>query len=175
MPSSQDSSSPTLNPVATLGVPIYFSKSSISRNPHIKYWDGTSKQEDCLLHLIMNASSADEYSPEERPSCGPGQVLSFESSPAISGKKETVISSPVVMCWKVPMKVDQKSDDDRGASTEMQSWRKWDQVLDGLSDDVKAEVVEYEQQRLRGEFIGNSFSVPIRSDLDWTRKAFLTC
>jgi len=48
--------------------------------------------------------------------------------------------------------------------------------MDGLSDDVKAEVVaQYEQQRLRGEFIGNSFSVPIRSGLDWTRKAFLTC
>ena len=177
MLTSQDSSSQPANPVATLDVPIYFPKSSVSRNPHIRYWDGTSKQEDCLLYLIMDTPSSDESLPEKRPSCGPGQVLSLENSPGISGKKETVVSPPVVMRWKVPSKVGQnKSDDGRGASTETQSWRKWDQVLDGLSDDVKAEVVaQYEQQRLRGEFIGNSFSVPIRSGLDWTRKAFLTC
>ena len=126
MPSNQDSSSSTLNSVATLNIATYFPKSSVSRNPHIRYWDDTLKQEDCLLYLIIDAPSADESSPEKRPSCGPGQVLSFNSSPDISGKKETVVSPPVVMRWKVPSKVGQnKSDDDRGASTETQSWRKW--------------------------------------------------
>lgn len=55
------------------------------------------------------------------------------------------------------------------------SWRAWDQAADGALEgwDQEYDILS----KLRGMYIdeGKKFQVPIRSGLDWTRKAFLSC
>lgn len=64
------------------------------------------------------------------------------------------------MRWKIP--------NDNG-------WRVWDPERDEKSTDLKLGV-DYVRM-LRGGFVDGErrFDVPIRSGLDWTRKAFLSC
>ncbi|KAJ5207447.1 hypothetical protein N7472_003895 [Penicillium cf. griseofulvum] len=67
---------------------------------------------------------------------------------------------PVVMRWKIPNE---------------NGWRVWDSECDERSTDLKLGV-DYIRM-LRGGFVDDErkFEVPIRSGLDWTRKAFLSC
>jgi hypothetical protein len=67
---------------------------------------------------------------------------------------------PVVMRWKIPNE---------------NGWRVWDPECDERSTDLKLGV-DYIRM-LRGGFVDDErkFEVPIRSGLDWTRKAFLSC
>ncbi|KAJ5746108.1 hypothetical protein N7520_011290 [Penicillium odoratum] len=73
---------------------------------------------------------------------------------------EDVTSSPVVIRWKIPH--------GRG-------WRAWDSESDGVSEDLRSDMNNY--KALRGAFVDGDreFTVPIRSGLNWTRNAFLSC
>ncbi|CAI7657657.1 unnamed protein product [Penicillium glandicola] len=79
-----------------------------------------------------------------------GQAPTPAASPAL----------PVVMRWKIP---------------NGNGWRIWDPKCDEQSTDLKLGV-DYIRM-LRGGFVDDErkFDVPIRSGLDWTRKAFLSC
>ncbi|KAJ5170918.1 uncharacterized protein N7500_003701 [Penicillium coprophilum] len=79
-----------------------------------------------------------------------GQTHTPAASPAL----------PVVMRWKIPNE---------------NGWRVWDPERDERSTDLKLGV-DYIRM-LRGGFVDDErkFDVPIRSGLDWTRKAYLSC
>lgn len=83
--------------------------------------------------------------------------LTLDSLPlALDGVEQ----APVVLRWKL---------------AELGGWRVWDDERDGTASDVKRGISAW--QLLKGDFVDNDkyFSVPIRSGLDWTRKAYLSC
>jgi hypothetical protein len=59
--------------------------------------------------------------------------------------------------------------------SERGGWRSWNSELDECSEQLKNEENAY--QLLRGTYVDPTqrFNVPIRSGLDWTRKAFVSC
>ena len=87
-------------------------------------------------------------------------ALDFEGkSTAAQGSKQPPLP-PIVMQWSIS-----KTD----------GWRAWDAELDERSEELKSERCAWTM--LRGSFVDSEqqFQVPIRSGLDWTRKAFLSC
>lgn len=70
------------------------------------------------------------------------------------------MSAPVVLRWKI---------------AELGGWRAWEDERDETASDIKRGISAW--QLLKGDFVDNdkSFSVPIRSGLDWTRKGYLSC
>lgn len=68
--------------------------------------------------------------------------------------------SPMVMEWKIDGKA---------------GWRAWDQAVDGEEARLAEERRTYAQ--LRGSFIDadRRFNIVVRSGLNWTKKAFLSC
>jgi hypothetical protein len=69
-------------------------------------------------------------------------------------------SSPVLIIWSI---------------SETNNWRDWDQNIDEHSAGLKTDQPKYEM--LRGTFVDSEqrFSIPIRSGLDWRKKAFVSC
>ena len=66
----------------------------------------------------------------------------------------------IVMDWSISM---------------VDGWRDWDSELDERSEELKCNRCTWDM--LRGSFVDSEqrFRVPIRSGLNWTRKAFLSC
>ena len=69
-------------------------------------------------------------------------------------------SSPVLIIWSI---------------SETNNWRDWDRNTDECSAELKTDRRTYEV--LRGTFVDSEqrFSIPIRSGLDWRKKAFVSC
>ena len=66
-------------------------------------------------------------------------------------------------------------EDDKGAPGEKLEWREWSND-DELSEDVKASRSDTDEYMLlRGDFVGETYSVPIRSGLNWTKEGVLSC
>ena len=86
-------------------------------------------------------------------------ALDFEEKDVV-GKSSVSPLPPIVMQWSIS-KVD--------------GWRAWDTELDERSEELKSNRCTWKM--LRGSFVDSEqeFQVPIRSGLDWTRKAFLSC
>jgi hypothetical protein len=81
--------------------------------------------------------------------------------PQKSDQKQTsAMNSPVLIVWSI---------------SESNNWRDWDREKDELSAELKTGQHTYEM--LRGTFVNSEqrFSIPIRSGLDWTKKAFVSC
>ena len=74
--------------------------------------------------------------------------------------KSPCSSSPVIIRWKIPHR---------------DGWRAWDRAKDEQSEDLKHGFDDV--RTLRGVFVDGDkqFCVPVRSGLNWTRKAFLSC
>ncbi|KAF2191706.1 hypothetical protein K469DRAFT_735712 [Zopfia rhizophila CBS 207.26] len=70
------------------------------------------------------------------------------------------ISPPMLMTWDLDRKRD---------------WREWDKDVDAQSEEWKEGRCTY--HKLRGTFVDadKRFNVPVRSGLDWRKKAFLSC
>jgi hypothetical protein len=68
---------------------------------------------------------------------------------------------PIVMEWKIPAK---------------EGWRAWNENIDGEEGGLREQQAKT-YECLRGNFIDpeRRFNVVVRSGLNWTRKAFLSC
>ena len=87
-------------------------------------------------------------------------ALDFEDKHMI-GKDSTYSPlPPIVMQWTI---------------SKIDGWRSWDTELDERSEELKSDRCTWNM--LRGSFVDSEqqFHVPIRSGLDWKRKAFLSC
>lgn len=84
---------------------------------------------------------------------GPGEEKSKDKD------KRMRPPSPVIIRWKIP---------------HGDGWRVWDSTRDEQSDSLRC---GFASRSLRGVFVDGDkrFHVPIRSGLNWTRKAFLSC
>ena len=85
------------------------------------------------------------------------QILSNEPG---NDDRPSMRQLPAVMTWKIA------SQDD---------WREWNPTVDAQSEEFKAGSDQYKM--LRGTYVATTqrFNVPIRSGLDWRKKAFLSC
>jgi hypothetical protein len=74
----------------------------------------------------------------------------------------TMRQPPALMMWRLSHK-------------DGEDWRDWDSTIDEQSEKLKQENWTY--NKLRGSFVATDrrFTVPVRSGLDWTKKAFLSC
>ncbi|KAI3321546.1 hypothetical protein HD806DRAFT_502839 [Xylariaceae sp. AK1471] len=98
------------------------------------------------------------YRPSSKDSEG---YLFLVLNAVLAATKNANTSCPVVaLRWSV-------SDDD--------GWRPWNEEEDGRCSDLKNDSPI--RNLLRGSFAesGKSFSVPVRSGLNWTRKSYLSC
>ena len=87
-------------------------------------------------------------------------TLDADMSSDTPGGKEPVMSqSPSMMSWSIAH----------------QDWRDWNANMDEQSEELKAE--KDQCRMLRGTYVDSDkrFNVPIRSGLDWRKKAFLSC
>ncbi|KAF2250593.1 hypothetical protein BU26DRAFT_266579 [Trematosphaeria pertusa] len=86
-------------------------------------------------------------------------ILALDAEYCSTAEAE-MTTPPVVMTWDIPSE---------------EGWRPWDENLDAKEKGAKANGETYEL--LRGSFVDRErrFEVPVRSGLDWRRKAFLSC
>ncbi|KAF6520285.1 hypothetical protein HZS61_016702 [Fusarium oxysporum f. sp. conglutinans] len=164
---------------STLTHPLFFPQSIISRDPHIMYGDGGSYEKDSYLYLVLDTPDPSSSCAESTLRCGPGHFRGLECPASTHNDKRTGVSGPVVMGWKLSGsgKAGKTGDgeDDGGASGEKLAWREWDNE-DEVSEDVKAKrSATDEYDLLRGDFVGETYSVPIRSGLNWTKEGVLSC
>ena len=129
----------------TLQNPLYFPASTPYRNPQ----------------LYVHSSKAPETSTNCR-SLIEHLVLALDPDvPQKSGDHRTSsITSPMLIIWSI---------------SNSNSWRDWDPESDEQATELKTDQRTYEV--LRGTFVNSEqrFSIPIRSGLDWTKKAFVSC
>jgi hypothetical protein len=108
------------------------------------------------IHSSKPASSTNSSVPTDH--------LILALDPDVSQKSEDQrtgsINSPMLFIWSI---------------SESNSWRDWAQENDEQSAELKTNQRTYEM--LRGTFVNSEqrFSIPIRSGLDWTKKAFVSC
>jgi hypothetical protein len=83
----------------------------------------------------------------------------FYTSSSSYNSKEPIRKPPAVLAWDL----------------NTQDWRAWDDLVDGKDKQVVDNDCVYKM--LRGTFVDEEreFQVPVRSGLDWRRKAFLSC
>ncbi|PCD29381.1 hypothetical protein AU210_011919 [Fusarium oxysporum f. sp. radicis-cucumerinum] len=163
----------------TLTHPLFFPQSIISRDTHIMYGDGGSHEKDSYLYLVLDTPDPSSSCAESTLRCGPGHFRGLECPASAQYDKRTGVSGPVVMGWKLSGsgKAGKTGDgkDDGGDSGEKLAWREWDNE-DDVSQDVKAKrSATDEYDLLRGDFVGETYSVPIRSGLNWTKEGVLSC
>lgn len=163
---------------STLTHPVFFPQSTISRDPHIMYGDGGSPEKDSYLYLVLDTPDPSSSCAESTLRCGPGHFRGLEC-PASACDDKKGISSPVVMGWKISgsgkIGKNGEGEDGGGASGERLEWREWSNE-DEVSEDVKASRSDTDEYMLlRGDFVGETYSVPIRSGLNWTKEGVLSC
>ncbi|KAG5799599.1 hypothetical protein H9Q69_001437 [Fusarium xylarioides] len=165
--------------ISTLTHPIFFPQSTVRRSPHIMYCDGGSHDKDSYLYLVLDTLDSSSSCPESTLRCGPGHFRGTELDQATCNDERSDASDPVVMGWKIVGTSKASSTDAHessgGDTQEIHAWREW-RDEDQSSEDFKAKrSASDEYQILRGDFVGETYSVPVRSGLDWTREGFLTC
>jgi hypothetical protein len=84
----------------------------------------------------------------------------FSSAARLDNTRPVMRQPPALMTWDLDRKED---------------WRDWESSVDGRSEELRAGRHTYDM--LRGTFVDadKRFNVPIRSGLDWRKKAFLSC
>ncbi|KAF5620065.1 vegetatible incompatibility het-E-1 [Fusarium sp. NRRL 52700] len=164
---------------STLSYPVFFPKSTISRDPHIMYGDGGLPQKDSYLYLVLDTPDPSSSCTESTLRCGPGHFRGLQCPASSCDYEERGVNGPVVMGWKVlgrgkAGKADE-SENYGPVSEEQLTWREWSDE-DEVSEDVKASrSATDEYELLRGDFVGETYSVPIRSGLNWTKEGVLSC
>lgn len=154
--------------IRTLSSPIYFPTSTPHRYPRLMHRVEEAAGNSGEASYIYLALDTAEEPVKQRLVCQPEQGCEQQSIPTdespFSQMKQRGEPSracpPVVLRWKIP---------------HPEGWRTWVTDEDSRAWDMKRGVSEW--QMLRGNFVDStkSFSVPIRSGLDWTRKGFLSC
>lgn len=140
-----DVSLTTTSAFQTLNSHIYFPSSTPARNPKL------------FVQTTATVAVGDPNpSPCERLILALDQRFSYES---INMNVSSVLP-PVLMTWSI---------------SETDSWRDWKPELDSRSPECQSSVRAY--NILRGTFVDSEqrFSIPIRSGLDWRKKAFVSC
>jgi hypothetical protein len=129
----------------TLQHPLYFPGSTHYRNPRL-----------CIQTSTKLSSKTKSNAPIEQ------LILALDPDPTPKSEEQSVkcISSPTLMIWSI---------------SGINSWRDWEKGIDGQSAELQTTQSKYDI--LRGSFVDseNCFSIPIRSGLDWTKKAFVSC
>lgn len=161
--------------IMTLRSPIYFPTSTPQRNPTLVYRvedatvnsveDGNSGK---ASYIYLTLDTAEEPVEEQGHQHQSNPINSFGATTDQSrfsqmeeGRAEPGRACPpVVLRWKIP---------------HPDGWRVWETDEDSRASDIKRGLSDW--QMLRGSFVDStkSFSVPIRSGLNWTRKGFLSC
>ncbi|KAM3075813.1 hypothetical protein ACMFMG_007940 [Clarireedia jacksonii] len=136
--------------VKTLRTPIYFPASTPHREPRMLHRSG-SDGKNSYLYLALGAVC---------PSTDPDSTERPSKDDPDARHPETQASPPAFLQWKIPQK---------------DGWRALDANLDSKSSDLRREISPWKV--LRGDFVESEkpFSVPIRSGLNWDRKAYLSC
>lgn len=145
--------------ITTLSNAIYFPTSTPSRGARLMYRnDGESGMTaggrlylvlDKLIHTVAGENN------------GVGQTTEGVTDISAPGGPDLgQASPPVVLRWKI---------------AQSDGWRPWHPKVDSTASDLKRDVPVW--KLLRGQFVDSDklFSVPIRSGLDWRRKAYLSC
>ena len=133
----------------TLKAPVYFPAPTPTRKPKMAIHEHT-------------APSTDGGKPKKRDLLVLVLNGSSSCSPSSSEDSEPLKedASPNIFTWTISKK---------------DGWRDWDTGIDERTAELEQDEEEY--RRLRGSFVSEEqkFNVPIRSGLDWRRKAFLSC
>ncbi|KAF5541860.1 vegetatible incompatibility het-E-1 [Fusarium mexicanum] len=164
---------------STLSHPVFFPQSTIFREPHIMYGDGGSPEKDSYLYLVLDTPDPSSSCTQSTLRCRPGHFRGLECPTSSCDDKKRGVNGPVVMGWKISgsgkaRKADQ-GEDYGGVTEEQFEWREWSDE-DEVSEDVKASrSATDEYELLRGDFVGETYSVPIRSGLNWTKEGVLSC
>lgn len=129
----------------TLEHPLYFPASTHYRNPRL------------YIQTLTNCSGKNKSNaPVEQ------LILAIDPDPASTSEEQSVgnTSSPTLMIWSL---------------YKTNSWRDWKKEIDEQSAELQTNQSKYEI--LRGTFVDSEkcFSIPIRSGLDWRKKAFISC
>ncbi|KAF4416312.1 vegetatible incompatibility HET-E-1 [Fusarium acutatum] len=162
----------------TLTHPVFFPQSTISPEPHIMYGDGGSPEKDSYLYLVLDTPDPSSSCSDSTLRCGPGHFRVGCPASSCDDKKRG-INGPVVMGWKLlgrgkAGKADE-GENYRAVSEKQLTWREWSDE-DEVSEDVKASRSATDEYKLlRGDFVGETYSVPIRSGLNWTKEGVLSC
>jgi hypothetical protein len=110
--------------------------------------------------LFMHSGTEVSDDPDSRPS--ERLILALDQHCSLEPNEKNTHSTlpPVLMTW---------------STSEGSSWRDWEPELDDRSPECKSDIRAYDM--LRGTFVDSEqrFSIPIRSGLDWTKKAFVSC
>ncbi|KAF1989338.1 hypothetical protein K402DRAFT_401992 [Aulographum hederae CBS 113979] len=139
--------------IQVLKAPIYFPSSTPYRRPRLAvlgsetFDSGAGKQaEQEHLTLILDSDTSSSSS--------------FSSSTNPPSNCSPL--PPTLMTWPV---------------TSRGGWRSWSAEEDGTSEDLKLLGKGHAYEVLRGSFVDREkrFSVPIRSGLDWRKKAYVSC
>jgi hypothetical protein len=106
-----------------------------------------------IMMLAPDPSSPEHSSSEHL-------ILSLDAEDDGMRSQNSLASPARVFTWFLP---------DRGG------WRSWDPATDECSEKLRDSEAIFEM--LRGSYVDPSrkFNVPIRSGLDWTKKAFVSC
>jgi hypothetical protein len=108
------------------------------------------------IQTLVDTSSTNSNAPLEQ------LILALDSDVTSISKEQgrTSISSPTLIVWPI---------------SESNGWRDWSKESDERSSEFETSHRTYEM--LRGSFVDSEqrFSIPIRSGLDWTKKAFVSC
>jgi len=134
--------------VKTLAKQVHFPSSTPNRRPRLLYRSARSANRSDVLVLALDA---------RRP-------LDDGSSGDSSRGDSSSTNLPVMLEWKLG-----------GRDAEGGAWRPWDEHVDGNEMELAGQWRTYE--RLRGTFMRSDqrLQVVIRSGVNWTRKAFLSC
>ena len=84
----------------------------------------------------------------------------ISSAQEVGDGKPIMHRPPMLMTWDLDRERD---------------WREWDKDVDAQSEEWKEGGCTYD--KLKGTFVDadKRFNVPVRSGLDWRKKAFLSC
>jgi hypothetical protein len=139
------SSVPDASRFQTLQNPLYFPASTHCRNPQIFI----STSADAFNNIGSNASLEQ-------------LILALDPDLTSTTEEQSMafVSAPTLMVWSI---------------SETNSWRDWSEKSDERAPELEFGHRTYAM--LRGTFVDpeQRFSIPIRSGLDWTKKAFLSC
>jgi hypothetical protein len=109
--------------------------------------------------VILHKSPAQSNEATSQPSEHLVLALDEERAQGL-GEHSTATLPPIIMRWSIP---------------EASGWRDWNPELDERPEELKAKQQNFDMLRSTLVSSEQRFSIPIRSGLDWTRKAFISC
>ena len=124
------------------------------------YFPSTTLKKDARMVYLENTPVSDGPKPKKRDLLALG--LNFhdaEKSPSTPSPHQRQ-DEPDLLTWTISRK---------------EGWRDWDRNVDEQTEEIEDRDQAY--RKLRGSFVSQEqrFNVIVRSGLNWTKKAFLSC